>query len=188
MYLFLFFGHLVSKLLDHSILPTIVLWTTSFGVEQAYANQTVMMGLGMSAILIPIVGYLSDKVGFQFQLVLMYGMRLVSVVSFFFLRSPNDWVARLTVIMMIVCSLGEQLVIYSMFTKRLPGDMRGAMRGIFYSFGFLGQLIISQISILIVNNGYTIASSFAVVASMDAFVLFLAIVMGLAGIFDEEEK
>ena len=118
----------------------------------------------------------------------MYGMRLVSVVSFFFLRSPNDWVARLTVIMMIVCSLGEQLVIYSMFTKRLPGDMRGAMRGIFYSFGFLGQLLISQISILIVNNGHTIASSFAVVASLDAFVLFLAIVMGLAGIFDEDEK
>ena len=64
MYLFLFFGHLVSKLLDHSILPTIVLWTTSFGVDQAYAKQNVMVGLSMSAVLIPIMGYLSDRVGF----------------------------------------------------------------------------------------------------------------------------
>ena len=118
----------------------------------------------------------------------MYGMRLVSVVSFFFLRTPNDWVARLTVIMMIISSFGEQLVIYSMLTKRLPGDMRAAMRGIFYSFGFLGQLIISQISILIINHGYSIASPFVVVASLDALMLFLAIIMGLAGIFEEDTK
>ena len=111
---------------------------------------------------------------------------MVSVVSFFFLRAPNDWVTRLTVMMMIVGSLGEQLVIYSMFTKRLPGDMRGAMRGIFYSFGFLGQLLFSQLSILIVNSGFSMSSPFILVACMDSFILFIAIVMGLAGIFEDE--
>ena len=108
------------------------------------------------------------------------------MVSFFFLRAPNDWVTRLTVMLMIVGSLGEQLVIYSMFTKRLPGDMRGAMRGIFYSFGFLGQLLFSQLSILIVNSGFSMSSPFILVACMDSFILFIAIVMGLAGIFEDE--
>ena len=38
MYLLLFFGHLVSKLLDHSLLPTFVMWTTSFGLELDHAK------------------------------------------------------------------------------------------------------------------------------------------------------
>ena len=38
MYLFLFFGHMVSKLLDHSLLPTFVMWTSSFGQELDHAK------------------------------------------------------------------------------------------------------------------------------------------------------
>ena len=73
-----------------------------------------------------------------------------------------------------------------MFAKRLPGDMRGAMRGIFYSFGFLRQLLFSQLSILIVNSGFSMSSPFILIACMDSFVIFIAMVMSLAGIFEDE--
>ena len=114
-------------------------------------------------------------------------MRLVSALSFFFLKVPNTKIASLTVLCIICCSYAEQLVIYSLFTKRLPGDVRGAMRGIFYSCGSLGQLLMSLSSFYIVKAGYTLTSPFIVVATLDAVMLYFSLMMGLAGVFDEDK-
>ena len=143
MYIFLLFGQLVSKAIDHSWFFTYLSWYSTFGIDIGYAIQTVAVAIIVTIIYLPILGNLSDNVGFEFLLVLVYGMRLVAMVSFFFLRVPNDLVAMVTVTILVCSSYSEQLIIYSLFTKRLPGDLRGAMRGIFYAHGCLGQLIVS---------------------------------------------
>ena len=61
------------------------------------------------------------------------------------------------------------------------------MRGIFYSFGYLGQLLMSQVSIHIVNAGFGISSPVTVAATLDAFMVFFSFMMGAIGIFDEDE-
>ena len=134
----------------------------------------------------PILGYLSDKIGFEYQCVLLYGARLITVVSFFFMEAPVNEFARWIVILIVTFSYGEQLVIYSFFTKRLPGDVRGVMRGIFYSWGHAGQILMSFISIIIVNHGFSLQSPFSVVAALDAFVVFFSMMMGCVGIFNED--
>ena len=134
-----------------------------------------------------IFGRVSDYAGLQFQLVGVFGIRMISAASFFFLNVPNDFVATLTVVSLICSSYTEQLIIYSMFTKRLPGDIRGAMRGIFYSFGYLGQLLISQVSIYMVNDKYRLSSPLIAVTFLDMNVVFIACYMGLCGVFDLDQ-
>ena len=110
---------------------------------------------------------------------------MISAASFFFLNVPDDLVAMLTIAGLICSSYVEQLVIYSLFTKRLPGDIRGAMRGVFYSAGFLGQLLISLVSIHMVNDKHRITSPFIVVAALDANVVLVSMYLGLVGVFDK---
>ena len=187
MYTFILFGHLVSKAIDHSFIFTYLCWYGSFGIDFEFATQTLSIAMIITIIYMPILGNLSDHVGYEYLLVLVYGLRLTSMVSFFFLRVPNDFVAMGTVVVLMCSSYAEQLVIYSLFTKRIPGDLRGAMRGIFYSLGCLGQLLVSQISIYVVDANYSLSSPFCAIASLDAFMVFVSLMIGLLGIFDEDK-
>ena len=78
MYAFLLLGHLVSKMIDQSLLFTYMCWFGSFGIEseddpevfsQAFSSKactTMMVGMFGSCLLMLIFGTLSDKVGFEF--------------------------------------------------------------------------------------------------------------------------
>ena len=107
MYAFLLFGHLVSKVIDNSFFISYLCWYGSFGIDATYAKHTLIAAIIASIVLVPIFGNLSDRIGFEYQLVFVYGMRLVSVVSFFFLRRPDDWIAILTVAILVVSSYAE---------------------------------------------------------------------------------
>ena len=60
---------------------------------------------------------------------LVYGMRAVAVMAFCFCDSLNDNTAMFTLVMIQTLSNLQAITIESLFTKRLPGDIRGALLG-----------------------------------------------------------
>ena len=112
----------------------------------------VLWNFGASMILLPIFGYISDKCPFGFEILLVYGMHAVAVMAFTFLRSPSGPFVIFTLCSIRTLSGLQTLSIDSHFTKRLPGDVRGAMIGVQSFFEALGKILFAWFSRLTVRH------------------------------------
>ena len=66
MYAFLLFGNLVSKVIDNTFFISYACWYGSFGVDIEFGKQTILVAMIASLVLMPILGNLSDSIGFEY--------------------------------------------------------------------------------------------------------------------------
>lgn len=81
------------------------------------------------------------------------------------------------VIMMLAANL-EEVVIDSLYTKRMPKDVRAAMKSAQTSFGKLGHLFFVFFSLIAIGN-WTIGQLMLVIAAFDFSVVLVAIIVTL---------
>ena len=107
---------------------------------------------------------------------LVYGMRAVAVMAFCFCDSLNDNTAMFTLVMIQTLSNLQAITIESLFTKRLPGDIRGALLGAKTVCAILGKLFFvgfSQVAHYYFDHVYM---SMEIICLFDAAVFVLVLV------------
>lgn len=81
-----------------------------------------------SIISVPVFGYITDKLSTDHELIFSFGLRGLCALAFFLFGSPKEThVVFILVTMMLAANL-EEVVIDSLYTKRMPKDVRAAMK------------------------------------------------------------
>ena len=75
-------------------------------------------------------GWLTDRLPTEYELLLAYGTRCVAGWAFFAITDPMDALVTWTIVAFMLASNFEEVCIDSLFSKRLPGDVRAAMIGL----------------------------------------------------------
>ena len=79
-------------------------------------------------ISVPVFGYITDTLSTGNELVFAYGLRAVTSIVFYLSASPKDGHVTCTLVCMMLAANLEEVVIDSLFSKRLSGDVRAAMK------------------------------------------------------------
>ena len=77
---------------------------------------------------VPVFGYITDKLSTGNELMLAYGLRCTAGLLFSIALSPKGYTLIGTLVAMKIAADLEEVVIDSLFSKRLPGDVRAAMK------------------------------------------------------------
>lgn len=139
----------------------------------------MIIALAASMVVIPILGVLSDKISFEIQFILAFGIRLSAALSFFLLNDPNTKFAKFIAILLVVSNYAEHTVTDSFFLKRIPGDVRGSLRGVVHAIALLFTFIFHIISAKLVENGFSPSTPIMIIAALDALVFYVAFVVGI---------
>jgi MFS family permease len=148
LYLLIFYASLVSRLMLTTFTQFYLLWITSQAARPGetprpeqmsredalslYTNAT-LTGMVLTLILMPLAGYMSDKVGFEWQLSFSFGVRMSAIIGFLFLKDANNGLAYLISVVVLVFTNMENVFVYALFAKKLPGDIRASMQGLLAS-------------------------------------------------------
>ena len=202
LYLLVFYASLVARLMLTTFTQFYLLWITSQAARPGetprdgqmsredalslYTNAT-LTGMVLTLILMPLAGFMSDKVGFEWQLGLSFGIRMSAIIGFLFLKDANNGLAYLISVIVLVFTNLENVFVYALFAKKLPGDIRASMQGLLASVCQLGALMFSQTSIYIIDK-YGIKAPFYLVASLDFLMIICVVISDCYGLFDEENE
>lgn len=146
-----------------------------------------VISLGLTAVLfaVPSFGFITDHLSTGAELLLSFGVRSIAGFGFFALRNPNSgWLTFSVMIFMLASSL-EEVCIESLFSKRLPGDIRAAMISLQFFFGKLGHFTFAVIAILTVTK-YGIRTGLLAVAIADLSVVVIVFILSYRGKFAED--
>lgn len=142
------------------------------------------MEIGMISALfvMPLFGYVNDKKKIDRQLVIVYSLRCVANLFFFFNRDPKSPLVWVAAILTIISANLEGLAAYSFWVKRMPKDIRGILNGYFNSFARTGQLVVSLSAFSLISR-YSLQSIFLVVAIGDFSVAICSFFLSRTNVF-----
>lgn len=135
----------------------------------------------------PVFGFLTDKLSTGHELIVAFGLRGATALAFFNAGSPRDMHVTATLVTMMLAANLEEVVIDSMYTKRIPSDVRAAMKSAQTAFGKLGHLTFVAFSLVAIGT-WTVGELMLVVALFDFSVVLIAIFVSLGGGFAEDEE
>ena len=139
-----------------------------------------------SGILIPLFGLFSDKFAVGHELMAVFGVRCIACMSFFLLDSPKGDIVIGTFIAISLSASLQQVVIESLFSKRLPGDVRAqmlAVKGVASNLGHLAFVVFSLASIDFFQD---IHRSMVFVSLFDATMFFSVSILIIFAGFDND--
>ena len=113
--------------------------------SEYYENWKIIVFFA-SAVLLPLFGYIADKLPQGREVMFVYGTRGVAIMAFCFMDSPHGWLSMFTLVTLKLCTSLQAITIDSLYTKRLPGDIRASMlavKGVFGRFGRFSFLFFS---------------------------------------------
>jgi len=137
--------------------------------------------------LIPIIGFLSDKMDMGHKMILMFGMRVIASLAYFVIESPHGDIVVLTLVALTLASTLQSTIIEALFTKRLPGDVRGSLKGVRALFGHLGYIVCAMMSLACVNYFGDIHRVVCFSALFDGSVVFFSAVAFMIAGFEDDE-
>jgi MFS family permease len=106
----------------------------------------------VALIAMPFFGWWNDHRDPWKQILGAYGLRFVSALTLFLLKTPSTWAMVLCSIGMIVGSNLEGIASYAFWVKRIPKDIRAVTNGYRSSIARTGQLVISLSVYSILTN------------------------------------
>lgn len=130
-------------------------------------------------------GWLTDKLSTEYELVVAFGVRSIAGFAYFSVTDPSKPIVIWTIVAYMLASNFEEVCIDALFSKRLPGDIRGAMLGLLTLFGKLGHFTFACIAIWTVEK-HGITAGIITVAICDAIVVMITFIIGLTRGFDED--
>lgn len=110
------------------------------------------MALTTSLFAVPMYGWLTDKLPTEYELLLAYGVRCTAGFAFFAINDPMDALVTWTIVAFVLSSNFEEVCIDSLFSKRLPGDVRAAMISLQTFCGKIGHFLFAMIALLTVEK------------------------------------
>ena len=146
-------------------------------------SQTVALTAVIFAV--PMYGWLTDHLATEFELGLAYMTRCIAGFAFFSITDPTQDLVIWTIVLFMLSSNFEEVCIDSLFSKRIPGDIRGAMQGLQEFFGKLGHFTFALIAVLTVEK-HGIHTSILTVAIADATMIVIIIIVNFTRGFDED--
>mmetsp|Transcript_5747 Transcript_5747/g.7754 ORF Transcript_5747/g.7754 Transcript_5747/m.7754 type:complete len:218 (-) Transcript_5747:231-884(-) len=140
----------------------------------------------VAAVTIPLFGYLSDKIDMGNQLVLTFGIRCIASLAYFVIDSPHGPIVLFTLIVLKTSNPLQATVIESLFTKRLPGDVRAALQGVRGLFGNLGYAVCACMSLACVEYFEDIQRAVVFAALFDGSIVFFSAIIFVVAGFEED--
>lgn len=99
-----------------------------------------MISMVLTAICLPLIGHLADKTPSRIIIPIAFGVRCIAAMSFTLLKLPDTFFAFVSCSLLILATVVENVSVEVLFMRGMPGDVRGAMNGVFHFFGQLGIL------------------------------------------------
>lgn len=99
---------------------TDMVWEESWDIYQLFK----IINFACSAILLPLFGLISDKIAMGHELMATFGLRAVGTMAYFLMDSPHGAIVIFTFIMISMAASLQGVVMDSLYSKRLPGDVR----------------------------------------------------------------
>lgn len=159
-----------------------MVWEDSWDIYQLFK----IINFACSSVLLPLFGLFSDKVGLGHELMITFGVRTIGTMAFFLMDNPNGEIVIFTFIMISMSASLQQVVVDTMFSKRLPGDVRAQMNSVKSVSENLGHLAFVLFSLASVRWFNDINRSVVFVSVFDATMFFsVAILIIFAG-FDND--
>ena len=159
-----------------------LIWDESWDIYQLFK----IINFVCAGVLLPLFGLFSNKIGMGHELLVTYGVRTIGTMAFFLMDNPNGAIVIFTFIMISLSASLQQVVIESMFSKRLPGDVRAQMNSVKSVASNLGHLTFVLFSLACVYWFNDINRSMVFVSVFDATIFFaVAILIVFAG-FDND--
>ena len=118
-------------------------------------------------------------------MILAYGTRCIAGLGFFFITNPEDALVTWTIVAFVLSSNFEEVCIDSLFSKRLPGDVRAAMIALQTFFGKLGHFTFAVVALLTVEK-FGIQAGLISVAICDFSIVVISVVVSLTRGFAED--
>ena len=145
-----------------------------------------IINFACAGALVPLFGYYSDKLALGQELIVFFGLRAVATMSFFMLDSPHGDIVMWTFVAITTTSSLQGIVIDSLYSKRLPGDVRASMQSVKAVVGNLGHLTFVLFSLSAVDYFESIHKSMCLVSLFDASMFFIVIIMIIFAGFDND--
>ena len=133
----------------------------------------------------PSYGWLTDRLPTEYELILAYGVRCIAGLGFFFITNPMEPLVTWTIVAFVLSSNFEEVCIDSLFSKRLPGDVRAAMIALQTFFGKLGHFTFAVIALLTLNK-YGMQAGMIAVTICDFSIVVISVVVSLTKGFKED--
>lgn len=139
-----YFGCYLIRLIQVLFAVYLLLWITTFVDNGYYETEREAMteyqkisiiAVTTSIVTVPVVAWASDNAHQGYFISFAFGLRACSIAAFMFLKRPDSALAYIDMIVLITASGIENVALEAYFIKHVPGDIRGAMTGVFNFFG-----------------------------------------------------
>ena len=97
-----------------------------------------------TALVLPLLGYISDKIGTHITVPASFISRALVLTSFLFIKDPDTIISYFLCSCIIITSAMQSSSIEVLFLRTLPQDIRGVMVGILNVFANLGTLFFTK--------------------------------------------
>lgn len=201
-FLICFYGGMLARLLAGEFTTYYLLWISTFAARKgatpaegemsqaaamALYQEVVTTGMILTLLLMPLAGYAGDRVPADIQIVFVFGLRMTATCAFFYLDNPQTLTAYIVPVMIATCTNLQNVVINALFTKKLLGNLRGALNGALASVASLGKACFAQITIKMIQ-GYGMHAPFGLIAFLDCVMVIATLLVSFSGAFDKEYK
>ena len=96
-------------------------------------------------ILLPLLGYLGDKVSSTILVPTSFTLRGVTGYLFIWLSDPNSWFAKSICVLLIIFTVFEGISIEVLLMRGMPSQIRGSMLGVVGFSGKLGAIVFTLV-------------------------------------------
>jgi MFS-type transporter involved in bile tolerance (Atg22 family) len=123
----------------------LLLWIDSF-VDSGYLKSTddakniyshiIATSVVFLMLTGPLIGSAADKLSLTVMVPLSFLMRATVTISFFlYVDKPDSPWTIPVILVMVTCTVIENVMIQKLFMRTLPDDIRGTMIGVIHLFG-----------------------------------------------------
>ena len=146
-----------------------------------------LVNFGISFLFIPIYGYYTDRLASGHELMLSFGIRCVASFACFTLDSPHGGIVTVTFVAISLSATIQGVVIDSMFSKRLPGDIRASLLSVKALVSNVGHLVFVGISLISIDYFQEINESMIFVGCFDATVFIIVMLTIILGGYEKDK-
>lgn len=131
------------------------------------------------------VGWVADKAPSSVVVPISCLLRALSALMFQFVTNPKEPFAFFAILFLVVSTLGQNLAVYALFSRNMPGDVRGAMNGLFHFFGLLGLVIFTACAGSLFDTVGP-AAPFSFVGYWDGLIMVISLPLAFCGYLNEK--
>jgi hypothetical protein len=152
-YMLCFLAVLVSRPISVLFTVYCLMWIVSFvdsGViaddyeaQKIYQRITLISMLG-TAVFLPMVGYVSDRLGAHITVPASFIGRACVLTSFLHIKNPDSIFSYIMCSLIVITSAMQASSIDALFLKTVPKEIRGAMYGTLNLFANIGTLLFTH--------------------------------------------